>query len=61
MNCHAPNPTIKISMRQLPHAYKVSPLQVYKTFLATKIYSKKLNKLNPKYLNNFFMNRSPII
>ena len=36
--CHAPNPTIKIGTWQPPHAYKVSPLQVCKAFLATKIY-----------------------
>ena len=53
--CHAPNPRIKIDMWQLPHAYKVSTLQVYKAFLATKIYPKKLNQINPKYLNSFFM------
>ena len=59
--CHAQNPTIKIGTWQPPHAYNVRPLQVCKAFLTTKIYPKKLNQLNPKYLNNFFMNRSPII
>ena len=34
--CHASNPIIKIGMWQLPHTYKVSPLQVCKAFLATK-------------------------
>ena len=36
--CHAPNPTLKIGTWQPLHAYKVSPLQVRKAFLATKIY-----------------------
>ena len=53
--CHASNPSIKIGTWQLPHAYKVSTLQVCKAFLATKIYPQKLNQINPKYLNNFFM------
>ena len=56
-----PEPNYKDRHMTTPHAYKVSPLQVYKAFLATKIYSQKLNQLNPKYLNNFFMNRSPTI
>ena len=60
-NCHAPNLTIKIGTWQPPHANKVSPLQVCKAFLTTKNYTKKLHQINPKYLNNFFMNRSPII
>ena len=38
IQCHAPNPTIKIGTWQPPHAYKVSPLQVCKAFLATNIY-----------------------
>ena len=58
---HAPNPTIKIDTWQPPHAYKVSTLQVCKAFLATKIYPQKLKSVSPKYLNNFFMNRFPII
>ena len=59
--CHASNPTRKIGTWQWPHAYKVSTLQVCKIFFATKIYPKKLHQINPKYLNNFFINRSPII
>ena len=54
-NCHALKASIKICTWQLPHAYKISTLQVCKAFLATKIYPKKLNQINPKYLNNFFM------
>ena len=54
-NCLAPNPSIKIGTWQLLHTRKVSTLQVCKAFLATKIYPQKLNKINPKYLNNFFM------
>ena len=59
--CHAPNPTIKIGTWQPPHAYEVSTLKVCKAFLATKIYPQKLKSNKSKYLNNFFMNRSPII
>ena len=55
--CHAPNPTTKIDTWQPPHAYKVSIQQVCKVFLASKIYPQKLKSINPKYLNNFFMNR----
>ena len=47
-NCHALNPTIKIGTWQPPHANKVSPLQVCKAFLATKIDPQNLNQLNPK-------------
>ena len=42
--CHASNPIRKIGTWQRPHAYKVSTLQVCKTFFATKIYPKNYIK-----------------
>ena len=54
--CHAPNPTIKIGTWQPPHIYKVSPLQVCKTFLATKIYS-QIKSIKSKIPQQFLYER----